>query len=1568
MFPPTKPTISQHRQFNYCSIAQSKERQSFFLSASSDKTRAMAHTPPLLLMVLLSTVSLSTSFQPALVLEIAKILLENYCFPENLVGMQEAIQQAINSGEILQTSDKKTLAAVLTLGIQGALNDPRLSVSYEPNFIPVSPLVLSSLPLEQLIRLVRNSHKVDILENNVGYLRIDRIFGEDTDAKLGSLQIDNIWDKVAHTSSLIFDLRYSTAGELSGLPLIISYFSDREPLIHIDTVYDRPSNTTRELWTMPSLTGKRYGKKKDVIILTSKHTMGVAEAVAYTLKNLKKAIIVGERSAGGSVKVQKIRIDQSEFYITVPVARSVSAITGQSWEVMGISPTVNVIAKEALAKALSLLAVRRAIPKVVQTVSDIIGRIYAFTDRIPTLLQHLQSADFFSVISEEDLAVTLNQVLQTVSEDPRLIIKHMQDNVTIVDDNPELYNVTDDMELLREVTDTKFKVEILPYNTGYLRFDQFVKVDTASAVAKMEELMAKKVWEPLKDTNRLVIDLRYNSGGSSTSLALMLSYLHDTTQKHHFFTIYDRIQNITAEHYSLSQITGPTYGSQRDVYVLTSYYTASTSEDFAYLVQSLHRGTVIGEITSGTLMHSKTFQIDGTDIFIIVPFINFVDNNGECWLGGGVVPDAIVLADEAVRYAHEIAGFHQRLESLIEETGVLLEKHYAIQEVALKVSKVLFSKYTEGLFRSVVDFESLASQLTVDLQETSGDHRLHVFHRDVMPESLHDIPKIPTEEEAEHLINALFKTELLPHNVGYLRFDMMVDTEVLKAIGPQLIRLVWSKIINTNALIIDMRYNTARYSTAVPLLCSYFFDSEALQHLYTVFDRTTNTRTKVMTVPQFWGQRFESSNGIYILISHLTGSAAEVFALTMKDLNRATIIGEPTIGGSLSSGTYQIGDSVLYISIPNQVVLSAVTGRMWSVQGIEPHYLLYKLFFWNKLAKMFKAAFLVASLLVLGNVVFLHASFEPSLIVDMAKIIMDNYCSPEKLVGMKEATEATSSNTEVLNIPDAEDLAQALTSGIQTTIGDLRLKVSYEPNYVPVTPPKMPPLPPEQLIAVLQTSIKLDILEGNIGYLRIDHILGEEVADKVGSLLLDLVWNKILPTSALIFDLRYTSSGEISGLSYIVSYFTEAEPLIHIDSVYDRPSNSTTKLFTRSTLLGQRYSLTKPLIILTSKNTKGVAEDVAYCLQKLKRATIVGEKTAGGSVKVDKIKVGDTDFYITVPTAKSINPITSSTWEVAGVTPDVEVNAEDGLATAIKIVNLRAEVPAIIEGSATLIADNYAFEDIGADVAEKLKELLANGEYSMVVSKDILETKLSADLKNLSGDKSLKTTSNTPPLPPMNYSPEMYIELIKVSFHTDVFENNIGYLRFDMFGDFEEVKPIAQIIVEHVWNKVVNTDAMIIDLRNNLGGPTTAIAGFCSYFFDADKQIVLDKLYDRPSGSITELQTLTDLTGTRYGSKKSLIILTSGATAGAAEEFVYIMKKLGRAMIIGETTAGGSHPTTTFHVGETDVFLSIPTVHSDTAAGPAWEGAGIAPHIPVSADAALETAKGIFNKHFGGQK
>ncbi|XP_028819799.1 retinol-binding protein 3 [Denticeps clupeoides] len=610
---------------------------------------------------------------------------------------------------------------------------------------------------------------------------------------------------------------------------------------------------------------------------------------------------------------------------------------------------------------------------------------------------------------------------------------------------------------------------------------------------------------------------------------------------------------------------------------------------------------------------------------------------------------------------------------------------------------------------------------------------------------------------------------------------------------------------------------------------------------------------------------------------------------------------------------------------------------------------------------------LLASLGVFSTVFVTCDAFPPALIMDMAKILLDNYCSPEKLAGMEEAIEAATSNTEILSIPDPNALAGVLSEGVKNTIYDSRVVVTYEPNYVPIKSPALPALLPEQMAAMLQGSIKVEVLDSNVGYMKIQHIIGEEMAQQIGPQLIEMIWDKLLPTSALILDFRYTGSGDLTGIPYIVSYFTDPEPLIHIDTIYDRSSNTTTNLMSMPALMGKRYGTTKPLILLTSQNTKGVAEDVAYSLKNLKRATIVGEKTAGGSVKIEKFKLGDSDFYVTVPVAKSTSPITGKSWEIVGVTPDVEVLADDALDAAVEILSLRSEIPSLLQDTGTVIAENYAFEDIAADVAEKLAGLAASGEYDTINSKEELLAKLSSDLVKLSGDKGLSAIPSPPP-PLVNPSPEMLVQLIKLSFQTDVFENNIGYLRFDQFGDFEQVAVIAKIIVEHVWNKVVDTDALIVDLRYNLGGYTTALPGFCSYFFDNDKEIVLDKIYDRPSGTTHELVTLSELTGTRYGGKKGLVILSSGQTAGAAEEFIFIMKRLGRAMIIGETTLGGFQPPKTFRIGESDVYLSVPTAHSDTTMGPGWEGAGIIPHIPVSAEAALNTAKGILNKQFGGQK
>lgn len=82
-----------------------------------------------------------------------------------------------------------------------------------------------------------------------------------------------------------------------------------------------------------------------------------------------------------------------------------------------------------------------------------------------------------------------------------------------------------------------------------------------------------------------------------------------------------------------------------------------------------------------------------------------------------------------------------------------------------------------------------------------------------------------------------------------------------------------------------------------------------------------------------------------------------------------------------------------------------------------------------------------------------------------------------------------------------------------------------------------------------------------------------------------------------------------------------------------------------------------------SKRTLSAPESFAYNLQALKRATIVGEISAGGANPGREFRLNE-HFVVFVPTGRSINPVTGTNWEGTGVKPDIEVPAPQAFKTA----------------------------------------------------------------------------------------------------------------------------------------------------------------------------------------------------------------------------------------------------------------------------------------------------------------
>src|SRR5687768_3687797 len=264
-----------------------------------------------------------------------------------------------------------------------------------------------------------------------------------------------------------------------------------------------------------------------------------------------------------------------------------------------------------------------------------------------------------------------------------------------------------------------------------------------------------------------------------------------------------------------------------------------------------------------------------------------------------------------------------------------LNDSYVFPDVAKKMEQSLRERVDKKEYDQITSAKAFATKLTDDLQVVSKDKHLRVrYSHQPIPER--GERREPTAEEKEQrkrdltwMNHGFSKVERLPGNIGYLEFLNFMDEEL----GADTVAAAMNFINGTDALIIDMRANGGGNPAMVALVCSYLFGPEPV-HLNSLYWREGNRTEEFWTRKELVGKRYLNKD-VYVLTSKRTFSGAEEFTYNLKNLKRATIVGEATGGGAHPGGGFRIGEH-FGMFVPTGRAISPITKTNWEGTGVTP--------------------------------------------------------------------------------------------------------------------------------------------------------------------------------------------------------------------------------------------------------------------------------------------------------------------------------------------------------------------------------------------------------------------------------------------------------------------------------------------------------------------------------------------------------------------------------------------------------------------------------------------------------
>jgi hypothetical protein len=293
---------------------------------------------------------LSAAERAAVVATLGQQLKTNYVFPElaNKIAAQTAAKLAKGGYDAATTTE--AMAEALTSDLVELGKDKHFRVGVAPGFeappagAPQAPSAAKFAEMrKELSTRAYGIERVQRLPGNVGYLEV-RGFGP---AAIVGSAYTSAMSLLAGTDALVLDLRRNGGGEPESVAHLLSHFFAEGDERHLNDIYTRPTNATREYWTNPAVT-VRY--TRPIYVLTSGQTFSGGEEAAYDLQTQKRATLVGEPTGGGANPGDDVALGH-DLVAFIPTGRAINPVTKTNWEHVGVKPDVAVPAAAAMKTA-----------------------------------------------------------------------------------------------------------------------------------------------------------------------------------------------------------------------------------------------------------------------------------------------------------------------------------------------------------------------------------------------------------------------------------------------------------------------------------------------------------------------------------------------------------------------------------------------------------------------------------------------------------------------------------------------------------------------------------------------------------------------------------------------------------------------------------------------------------------------------------------------------------------------------------------------------------------------------------------------------------------------------------------------------------------------------------------------------------------------------------------------------------------------------------------------------------------------------------------------------------------